>query len=394
MHVHLEKVEPVAGFIKDFTSDRQQINVVFSGGLISDTPEFYKHMEELTKIYFSSAEFLEKTQRTVDYMHQFLILVHSDLSADIYVNDFQVATTVRLKRDIENFEVGALIWHSDIADVHELDFPDIDIQDTDSVICCLKVGWKFLLYFNFVDRGRRTDLASMQIDLGRLHRYLRFQDVYRTLEAKACVQDMMDDGWFPFVEILGKDYEELAAAYQNERSAPDNTVRTLLDSFDESRIKGMTEKWWRNHLFREKRKFLQAGIEAFLRRTESDYISCIKNLYTEMEGILRFHYFQDTGEGSEIGQKQLIPHLIETGKCTAKSDDSLISPEQFLTYLTDHVFGNFNLETGSVELSRHSSSHGVAPAEDYTEAKALQALLILDQIYFFLPLPPSEPERN
>lgn len=392
MHVHLEKVTPVAGFIKDFTSDRRQINVVFSGGLISDTPEFYKHMEELTKIYFS-AEFLEKTQRTVDSMHRFLILVHSDLSADIYVNDFQIAATVRLKRSLENFEVGALIWHSDIADMHELDFPDIDIQDTDSVICCLKVGWKFLLYFNFVDRGRRTDLASMQTDLGRLHRYLRFQDVYHTLESENSFEDMVVDGWFPFVEILGKDYEELVAAYQNERSAPDNTVRTLLDSFDESRIKGMTEKWWGNHLFREKRKLLQAGIEAFLRRTESDYISCIKNLYTEMEGILRFHY-QDTGEGSEIGQKQLIPHLIETGKRTAKSDDSLIFPEQFLKYLTDRVFGNFNLETGSVELSRHSISHGVAAAEDYTEAKALQALLILDQIYFFLPLPPSEPERN
>lgn len=393
MHVQLEKVEPVAGFIEDFTSDRRQIKVAVSRGLISDTPEFYKHMEELTKIYFS-AEFLEKTQRTVDSMHRFLILVHSDLSADIYVNDFQVVTTVRLKRDIENFEVGALIWHSDIADMHELDFPDIDIQDTDSVICCLKVGWKFLLYFNFVDSGRRTDLASMQTDLGRLHRYLRFQDVYRTLEAKACFQDMMDDGWFPFVEILGKDYKELAAAYQNERSAPDNTVRTLLDSFDESRIKGMTEKWWGNHLFRKKRKLLQAGINAFLRRPESDYISCIKNLYSEIDGILRFHYFQETGKSSKIGQKQLIPHLIETGKRTAKSDDSLIFPKEFLTYLTDHVFVNFNLETGSVELSRHSSSHGVAAAEDYTEDKALQALLILDQIYFFLPLPPSEPERN
>lgn len=393
MHVHLEKVTPVAGFIKDFTSDGQ-VEVAVSGGLISDTPEFYKLMEGLTKIYFTSAEFLEKIQRSVDSMHHFLILVHSDLSADIYVNDFQIAATVRLKRDVENFEVGALIWHSDIADVHELDFPDIDIQDTDSVICCLKVGWKFLLYFNFVHSGRRTDLASMQTDLGRLHRYLRFQDVYHTLESENSFENMVVDGWFPFVEILGKDYEELAAAYQNERSAPDNTVRTLLDSFDESRIKGMTEKWWRNHLFREKRKFLQAGIEAFLRRTESDYISCIKNLYTEMEGILRFHYFQDTGEGSEIGQKQLIPHLIETGKRTAKSDDSLIFPEQFLKYLTNRVFGNFNLETGSVELSRHSSSHGVAPAEDYTEAKALQALLILDQIYFFLPLPPSEPERN
>lgn len=393
MHVHFEKVTPVDGFLEGFTSDGK-VDVVVSGGLTSDAPRFYKLMEELTKIYFSSAEFLEKIQRTADSMHHFLILVHSDLSADIYVNDFQIAATVRLKRDLGNFEVGTLIMDSDIADVHELNFPDIDIQDTDSVICCLKVGWKFLLYFNFVRCGRRTDLTSMQTNLGSLHRYLRFQDVYHTLEAEACFQEMMADGWFPFVEILGKDYKELAAAYQNGSSAPDNTVRTLLDSFDEFRIKGMTDKWWANPIFREKRKLLQAGINAFLRRTESDYINCIKNLYSEMEGILRLLYFQDTGKGSEVGQKQLIPYLIETGKRTAKSDDSLIFPEQFLTYLTTHVFGDFNLETGSVELSRHSSSHGVAAAEGYTEAKALQALLTLDQIYFYLPLPPSEPERD
>ena len=393
MHVHLEKVKPIAGFISGFTSD-ELVKVEVTCSLTSDTPRFYQLMEELTKIYFGSEEFLEKIQRTVDSMHRFLILVHSDLSADIYVNDFQIAATVRLKRDLENFEVGALIMHSDIADVHELTFPDIDIQDTDSVICCLKVGWKFALYFNFVHSGRRTDLASMQTSLGSLDRYLRFQDVYHTLEAETCFQDMMADGWFPFVEILGKDYKELAAAYQNGRSAPHNTVRTLLDSFDESRIKGMTDKWWANPIFQEKRKLLQAGINAFLRQTESDYISCIKNLYSEMDGILRLHYLQDTGKGRKIGQEQLISHLIDTGKRTAKSDNSLIFPEQFLTYLKNHVFGNFNLETGSVELSRHSSSHGVAAAEDYTEAKALQALLILDQIYFFLPLPPSEPERN
>lgn len=389
MHVHLEKVTPVDGFIKGFTSDGK-VDVVVSRGLTSDAPGFYKLMEEITRTYFGSAGL----QTTVNNIHSFLILVHSDLSADIYVNDFQIAAIVRLKRDLGNFEVGTLLMHSDIADVHELTFPDIDIQDTDSVICCLKVGWKFLLYFSFVYRGQRMDLASMQTNLGSLYRYLSFQDVYHTLEAEACFQDMMADGWFPFVEILGKDYKELAAAYQKAEFTLDNTVRTLLDSFDESRIKGMTDKWWTDPIFREKRKLLQAGINAFLRRTESDYINCIKNLYSEIEGILRLLYFQDTRKGSKVGQKQLIPYLIETGKRTAKSDDSLIFPEQFLTYLTDHVFRDFDFKTGSFELSRHSSSHGVAAAEDYTEPKALQALLTLDQIYFFLPLPPSEPERD
>ena len=44
---------------------------------------------------------------------------------------------------------------SDIADIYELSFPDIEIQDSDSIICCLKVGWKFLLYFDFLSQGRK-----------------------------------------------------------------------------------------------------------------------------------------------------------------------------------------------------------------------------------------------
>ncbi len=59
-------------------------------------------------------------------------------------------------------------------------------------------------------------------------------------------------------------------------------------------------------------------------------------------------------------------------------------PSAFLNYLKDIVFADFNLETGQLDLSRHSSSHGVAKAEDYTKAKALQTILVLDQIYFYI----------
>ena len=69
----------------------------------------------------------------------------------------------------------------------------------------------------------------MQTELGRLHRHLEFQAVYHTLESEDCFKKMIDDGWFPFVEILGKDYEELAAMYQNGKSASDHVVKILLD---------------------------------------------------------------------------------------------------------------------------------------------------------------------
>ena len=138
MPVHVKKVEQIVGFLHRFFSD-QCVEVEASTSITSDSPKFYTYINQISNIYFGSPEF----SANVNDIHSFLILIHNDLSADIYINDFQVKAQMRLKR---NLGVGALIRANDIADIRELRIPDIDIQDSDSVICCLKVGWKFLLY--------------------------------------------------------------------------------------------------------------------------------------------------------------------------------------------------------------------------------------------------------
>jgi hypothetical protein len=52
--------------------------------------------------------------------------------------------------------------------------------------------------------------------------------------------------------------------------------------------------------------------------------------------------------------------------------------------LNEVVFKDFDLKTGKVDLSRHAVSHGVADQKEYTKVKALQAILIIDQMYFYL----------
>ena len=208
MHIHINEFEQrIAGFLNRSLSDGQ-VEVACAVGLTSDDPKFYRYMEQISSIYFNSTAF----QANVNDIHSFLLLIHSDLSADIYINNFAVETQVQLKRNPESLESGMLIMKSDIADIYELSFPDIEMQDSDSIICCLKVGWKFLLYFDFLIQDRRTDINTRQSILGKLYRYLSFEEVYRTLESEDCFKKMVADGWFPFVEILGKDYEELTTS--------------------------------------------------------------------------------------------------------------------------------------------------------------------------------------
>jgi hypothetical protein len=50
------------------------------------------------------------------------------------------------------------------------------------------------------------------------------------------------------------------------------------------------------------------------------------------------------------------------------------------------LFRHFDLEAGDVALSRHSSAHGVADAGKYTRDRALQAILTLDQMAYYMDL--------
>ena len=388
MLVHLNKVEPIVGFLHSVLPNGL-CEVGVSDELTSDDPKFYRYMKQISNIYFGPTEF----SANVNNIHSFLVLIHSDLSADIYINDFPVETQVRLKRNLESLEPGILIMKSDIADIYELSFPDIEILDSDSIVCCLKVGWKFLLYFDFLNQGRKSDISTRQRILAKLYRYLSFEEVYRTLESENCFQKMVADGWFRFVEILGKIYEELTTAYQNGNTVSENSVKELVGKFDKSRLETMTNKWWEHPLFVGKRELLQAGIDAFLGGTRSDYINCIKTLYSEIEGIMRSLYFEDSGERTRHIQK-LINRLIEVGQRKVEDNQSLLLPQYFADYLVENIFKEFDPENGEVDLSRHTALHGVALGEDYKPERALQALLTLDQIYFYLSTPPNEKEKS
>jgi hypothetical protein len=112
------------------------------------------------------------------------------------------------------------------------------------------------------------------------------------------------------------------------------------------------------------------------------YINCVKTLYSEIEGIIRISY---------VREKKKNPSFIElVGYTKRKADgkfgarESLGFSDVFYRYLNEVVFKNFDLGTGQVDLSRHIVSHGGADQTQYTKNKAIQAILILDQMYFYL----------
>ncbi len=362
------------GFVVRGGPPGAQVEVLFRAALTSDAPDFYRYIEKIQDLLRPPGVFVNWNS-----VFQFLAVLHEDLSVDLHLNEFPVAIQARVRRGIE---AGEAVGEDDLADISQLTFPDVPIAPTDRVIYCFKSGWKFGLFFDLTP-GTPLDADAMAVTLASLYKRLRYDYVYKLHQGGPHFDQMLTDGWFPFIELLGTRYRTLIHAYGR---SPKNTqdIDKVIAGFDESLCGRLKERWWTHPVLAEKRVLLEAGVSAFLKQNTEGDIHCIKTLLPEIEGALRILYLKDTGRGEKVTTNDLIAHIIAKGRAKSAAPDSLLLTEPFLHYLKGMFFANFNLESGQVPLSRHSSGHGAASPEAYTRAKALQAILILDQLAFYL----------
>jgi len=371
-HTRLQKVQPLAGFAAADMPPKTFGWILTRAFACSDDPTFQLYCDQISKMYLN--------RYFIDAINQFLVLIHIDLSADVYVNDFPIQIKILSKRDMK---AGEPIKYNDIADIAELRFFGIEIKEKDSIIFCFKKGWKFGLFFDFnpTDRKSTLDIERLSHDLGSYYWYLSFQELYSIMENKPLFEPMFADGWFPFIQLLGGDFEELAKCYEHKSDFPRN-LETFLGRFGKDRIKAFVNRWWGNKIFEHKQQILEAGIDAYLLETQAGYITCVKTLYSEIEGIVRLRYVAEKGKDPNF--EDLINFVKEKAEGKFGPRESLGFPDVFYNYLKETIFQNFDLKTGQVDLSRHTVSHGVAKQTEYTRTKAMQAILILDQMYFYL----------
>lgn len=382
MKYHFNKVQDLVGFSTKNTKKGEVGEFLSRSLLTSDDPEFYLYSEKISNIFLNTVGVL------IDNVNKFLVVVHQDLSADLYVNDIEIQLDVYVKRGCKK---GDAITQDNIANIRKARFPKIYLNEKDKIIFCFKVGWRFGLFFDLTPRTQPANLKvkiekfnieKAEESIGELYRVLTFYHVYKTLEADEQYKEMIKDGWFPFVEIIGSEYKQLSEIYKNKFDF-ENRSENIIKKFTEERINKITEKWWSNKIFSDKKKIINAAINAYLNNNSDGYINCIKNLCSEIEGILRKIYHLDTGKGNHVKTNELISHIITKNKEKIGPDYSLFLPLPFLDYLSDVVFAKFNLEQGEVTISRNSSSHGVADAQQYTKARALQLILVIDQLFYF-----------
>ena len=140
----------------------------------------------------------------------------------------------------------------------------------------------------------------------------------------------------------------------------------------------MVRAWGSHPVLAQSIGVLGHAVDEFL---EGDAMSCAGLLYPRIEGILRtFH--RDSANSSKPTQPELAELAVSW---KVANDSSLLMPARFKQYLDDVYFANFDLQSGIIPFSRNSVSHGVAKEHDYNMKAAVLGLLVVHQLFYFLP---------
>jgi len=364
-----------AGISANAANPGDTVSVYTTISLTSDAPLFHKLIGGLAVgiegfARACNAHVLLSRANTV------LFVVRPDNSAELWLDAAAMVIDVRLRRP-GPMQPGTVVFERDVVDVLSVSFPKVEIGPKDKLLCLLREGWRFALFFD-LDRESDLDVASAERSMGSLVRQMRYADLYASLADGPLFERIVASGWFPFLELMQGEFQSLA--YMLESNLPlEYAEANLLAKFDNDRVDRMFARWMQQPHFKEKELIFRPAIERFKAR---DPVSVIKNVLSEIEGVMAEAYYRGTGEHTSRVPK-LLEYMVKLADERAGTSDTLLFPSKFAEYLRDYTYAGFARGTPSTAMSRNSVGHGAASSDQYTMVRALQALLTIDQLAFY-----------
>jgi len=302
-----------------------------------------------------------------------LVLVRRDKSATVYINELQILAEVQATRAIR---AGEAVLDDDVADVRALKFRGVEIPDDVGVLFAFSMGWRRALYYDFGPfapgiAGSRT--YDIWAQLGQCWAYLTFQQLLKVTPEEW--ELLLHTGWFLFIGIPVR-YRKQLLNYVRSGWDVDELLGDVSKHL-KRRLPRLLDAWATNPCMRDHLPLLQSAVERY---QEEDNVSCNCILYPRIEGILR-SFFSGNATGRP-SQKSLVNCAVSGGGSDLR-ETSLLLPRVFRRYLNEVYFANFDPARPSA-ASRNSVAHGVVPADQLSLKAATLALLIVEQLFYFL----------
>ncbi|MDD3627487.1 MAG: hypothetical protein PHV06_09225 [bacterium] len=368
----VESLRNLEGFFAPSAGSGEMIEIISEALLTSDDNRFLKYMEKIRNVFLNPLEI------SINSIYQLLIVCHSDFSAHIYTNEIKIEYWNKAGEEIDPFDKKTGL----IRELYGINFPEIIIQPEDKIFFCFKENWKFGLFF-YIDPFNILDLDWVSSRIAFLIRRMKLDYIYQTNETNVEFMKMMIDGWFPFVELIGEEFDHLISLYKEPHNF-NNQINNFLSKFEKTRIDIISFKWWENPVFADKQELIEEGIGHYLRGTSEGYLNCLSILLSQIEEVIKAQYARETGKSGNISMSYLLTYLIERGKTKIGHKDSLYIPDYYYKYLKEIVFAVFKFEKDKLDLSNIVPTNMDIENEIFLKIRALQTFLILDQIYFYL----------
>ena len=304
-----------------------------------------------------------------------LLIVHEDKTAHIWVNGAATSLTVAFKSPKGP---GEPVFSTDIVDIIGIRFPAVDILPTDRVLYLFRHAWRFGLYFDFTSDGE-LDVSKLERQIGQVYRRIAYYHLYDAIETDTVYSTMLAAGWFPFADLIGDQISHIISAFKGHQKI-EHAEAAVLKSYDSQYLDRILNRWMTHPIMLQKQLIFTSAINAF---KNQDYVSTIKIVLTEIEGILCLSYRAKHGKGAKLDK--LLSYISELASKKTGDSHTLLLSKDFSQYLKRHTFAPSDARNAIGRAgSRHSVGHGAAGDDAYTAVRALQAILTLDQIVFFL----------
>lgn len=219
----------VDGIAAETTPPNSKSKIMQEGFITSLQSDFDKIASNISQLFYSN--------KPINSINNYLIIIKKDNVAKIY-SEFPISIKSNAKRNIQERES---ITKEDIFDIVELKFKndiyEIEIENEDKIIFLFRVDWKFGLYFNFTKRINLNDLKN---NLVYLYKRLFYYDLYTFVENKSYFDNLIKDGWFPFIRLIGSNFDKIMQYYKEEKKH-NFQIDELINHFTKEKIESFTQ---------------------------------------------------------------------------------------------------------------------------------------------------------
>ncbi len=272
--------------------------------------------------------------------------------------------------------VGEMLTLDDIRDVVNVDVSDFDVRSSDGYFLTIRIGFHRAIAF----RNPETALPSVagsQVSLGAAFAMAHSLLLHRKRHELAVkhIPILRDHGWFPFVGLsesavnrleicacTGDDWD--LAAHEIAAEWIDITWPKLLDA------------WAGDPVFAPEVAVVRQAVD--LMRQGNWHAVCAL-VVPRVEGVS----VRAFGPSSRWPRSPALIADIQTAGLLMANHISSCFVVPFCDYLRDVFFASFDASIKNIKVTRHSLAHGAVLPTDVTQSHAIQALLCLQQLFYF-----------